>query len=412
MDEASLDIGLENHYDLIVVGTDLTSSVVAAGTAFSNRSVLHLDANEHYGSLDDACFTFDQAVSWAQALETTPDESNDSSVGEIHIAAADSAILDKVALRFYRQRAAQTQQASEDPTPKSLDKSDAQSAEVKEASPSSIAAKDTPVDQEAFAALRRRLKLVRLNQTPNRRAKLLSFGASPLARVDTEDTKESSEEICDKKLDASNDSEVASSLLQPPVSEEQPSGAVAASSGSEFGPTQNEALSVPKREHRARLSVEDLQKQSRRWCLDLGLPRALLASGEVVDLLVASGVGRYLEFMAVSTLSVAAESTTKAPSTTKSGPLLKPFGATAAATQAAGESSSMLGLWNVPCSKQDIFSSSALSMLEKNRLMKLLRCALDWGTTHVAHKVGPTCFACVRRDEICVLMKLLQDIFT
>jgi len=389
MDEASLDIGLESHYDLIVVGTDLTSSIVAAGTAFSNRSVLHLDANEHYGSLDDACFTFDQAVSWAQALGGTQDENDSFDAVNGQVPADDSAVLDKVALRLYRQRAAtQAQDASTTPTPNGHDKNGFETAEVKEAT--AVAAVDEPVDQVALAALRQRLKLVRLNQTPNRRAKLLSCGASPLARIEAEDAQVSSQNKSDVKLDVSNKSAGASLPTQPAVSEEQPIDAVAASPDLEVVPNLDEGSSAPAAEQKARLSVSDLQKQSRRWCLDLGSPRALLASGEVVDLLVASGVGRYLEFMAVTTLSVAAESAAKAPPSTTTRALPK-TSAGAAAYKAASSAASSLGLWNVPCSKQDIFSSSALSMLEKNRLMKLLRCALDWGTKHVAHKVG-ACF--------------------
>ena len=61
-------LGLDAHYDLVVVGTSLGPSVVAAATAATGRTVLHLDANEYYGGLDDATFTLDEAIQWAQRL--------------------------------------------------------------------------------------------------------------------------------------------------------------------------------------------------------------------------------------------------------------------------------------------------------------------------------------------------------
>ena len=105
--------------------------------------------------------------------------------------------------------------------------------------------------------------------------------------------------------------------------------------------------------------MSDLQAHSRRWCLDLGCPAALLAAGASVDLLVRSGVGRYLEFQAVEALCVAGDA---APAAAAPG---------APAVPGHSDAPPTLGLWNVPCSKRDIFASKALTMMEKNRLMKV-----------------------------------------
>jgi hypothetical protein len=384
INDASLDIGLERHYDLVVVGTDLTASVVAAGAAFSNRSVLHLDANEHYGSLDDACLTFDQAASWAEALLAAQGKEHAKDIVDAQATASDAAVLDKVALGLWRQRAAQTaaaaaaahtQQGGQHPTPNGQETRPLESSLATRSNPAAAAgaAAALPVDPAAVAALRRRLRLVRLNQTPDRRARLLSCGASPFARLDPEAAAADAEVRDSANFGAGTDVD-ALSPTPLPSAEGQPNNAHSAPDLAAV-PIQGECEAlVAAAEQKARLSVGDLQKHSRRWCLDLGSPCALLASGDTVGLLVGSGVGRYLEFMAVQTLSVAGGSSEADGSVAAVLPVLPPTPAT-------------LNLWNVPCSKRDIFSSSALSMLEKNRLMKLLRCALDWGTRHVALKV-------------------------
>ena len=91
-------LGLDAHYDLVVVGTSLGPSVVAAATAATGRTVLHLDANEYYGGLDDATFTLDEAIQWAQRLEEeqpTPNVAGESD-GE--------GLLGSIALQLARTR--------------------------------------------------------------------------------------------------------------------------------------------------------------------------------------------------------------------------------------------------------------------------------------------------------------------
>ena len=72
-------------------------------------------------------------------------------------------------------------------------------------------------------------------------------------------------------------------------------------------------------------------------------------------------MGRYLEFLAVDELE-----------------LVLPGQAL------PGQAPLAVEVMKVPCSKRDIFSSRALSAVEKNRLMKLLRACLDWGAMNLA----------------------------
>jgi len=80
----------------------------------------------------------------------------------------------------------------------------------------------------------------------------------------------------------------------------------------------------------------------RSYCLDLA-PQLLLSRGAMVDLLISSDVGRYLEYKALERIYVA-----------------------------EGQ-----GYEKVPLSKEDVFLSSNVSVVDKRRLMKFLTFCLD-----------------------------------
>lgn len=56
---------LPSKFDVIVVGTGLTESIVAAACSRIGKSVLHVDENPYYGS-EWASFTFDQLKTWIE----------------------------------------------------------------------------------------------------------------------------------------------------------------------------------------------------------------------------------------------------------------------------------------------------------------------------------------------------------
>ncbi|KAL0582771.1 hypothetical protein ABG067_007257 [Albugo candida] len=98
---------------------------------------------------------------------------------------------------------------------------------------------------------------------------------------------------------------------------------------------------------------ESLTSQSTRFNLDVVSPKLLFAAGELVQLLISSGVGRYLEFTALerSFLQI---------TTWKDEELIKTVSP-------------------VPCSKKDVFQSDLLSVTEKRTLMKFLQFVADIG---------------------------------
>lgn len=71
---------LPDHVDVIIVGTGLMNSILAAACSRIGKSVLHLDENSYYGN-DWASFTFQQLLDWIKVkypedkcLKDIPDE--------------------------------------------------------------------------------------------------------------------------------------------------------------------------------------------------------------------------------------------------------------------------------------------------------------------------------------------------
>lgn len=56
----------QDHFDVIVIGTGLSESIVAAGCAKHGLSVLHLDENEYYGDRH-ASLTVQELIGWVES---------------------------------------------------------------------------------------------------------------------------------------------------------------------------------------------------------------------------------------------------------------------------------------------------------------------------------------------------------
>ncbi|XP_011501244.1 PREDICTED: rab proteins geranylgeranyltransferase component A 1 isoform X1 [Ceratosolen solmsi marchali] len=71
-----MDDDLPTEYDVIVVGTGMTESIVAAAASRIGKRVLHLDSNEYYGGLW-ATFNFDGFQKWMEDLKISKHDSKD-----------------------------------------------------------------------------------------------------------------------------------------------------------------------------------------------------------------------------------------------------------------------------------------------------------------------------------------------
>lgn len=109
---------------------------------------------------------------------------------------------------------------------------------------------------------------------------------------------------------------------------------------------------------------QTLMTQSSAFSIDVN-PRLVLSSEELVETLITSGVGQYLEFTAVQHTYVHLQ-----PSVTDQ--------------PAQGRDTTSDTVWEVPCSKKDVFQSKLLGMVEKRQLMKFLQFVADYGETHIA----------------------------
>ncbi len=103
--------------------------------------------------------------------------------------------------------------------------------------------------------------------------------------------------------------------------------------------------------------LKDIVEVSRNFSIDI-THQAVLASGWDVDLLIHSGVARYVEFKAIERIFIARQSIN------------------GSASEDAKED---FKLEPVPCSRADVFSTCELSLIEKRLMMKFLRLSQDWG---------------------------------
>lgn len=108
---------------------------------------------------------------------------------------------------------------------------------------------------------------------------------------------------------------------------------------------------------------EQLLSKSSSFSIDIN-PRLVLSSEELVETLITSGVGQYLEFTAVqhTYVHLQPEPSSKQPVSTTTG---------------------LDTVWEVPCSKKDVFQSKLLGVVEKRQLMKFLQFVADYGETHI-----------------------------
>jgi Rab proteins geranylgeranyltransferase component A len=64
-------------FQVIVIGTGLEESIVAAAAARNGHTVLHIDSNDFYGG-QWAAFTLDGIQKWVETVATKDSECNDN----------------------------------------------------------------------------------------------------------------------------------------------------------------------------------------------------------------------------------------------------------------------------------------------------------------------------------------------
>ena len=312
--DAPLD---ETSYDVIVVGTGLVQSLVAAAAARIGRRVLHLDGNGYYG---------------------------DTAASLTHIELYDALI------------------GKQPHDTKSGDCNGGSSADSRESDNSKNANATVVGDGHAMVA------------DDEMKKKATFSKSSPAATTTTDATvvKGGEETVFEapQGSEASPFSSV-SVVITAPTNEEVATSFRASYEPSSFVATRRHSVTIQMRNNyyaptalralRRACSVvtrESMDKCPRKYALDI-VPRIFFASGPMIQLLIESNLSRYLEFKAVQGTFMA--------SSASSG------GGGGGGGSSSSSSSSSSAFRSLPVSKEALMTDKAIGLLDKRRLVKFLQ---------------------------------------
>ncbi|CAG8474496.1 7056_t:CDS:10 [Ambispora gerdemannii] len=298
------------EYDVIVLGTGFTESLLAGALARTGKSVLHLDANSHYGGGWSA-LNFRDLFDWIQNTQGPVADtfgSNQESIEgrqalAINVSQALKQVYPTIEYEIFPLNQEKDQSALINPTEESIQDED----------------QNTPSDFNALAKY-----LLSSDEYDHNESigKLISeqFRSKLLIR-----TRENEDAI------AMESARLVQLLQIHKGSNNITEDAIRHVSTCLSNLEQIETLAV-------------LLGESKRYNLELA-PKLMPCRGELVELLISSGVGKYLDFKAVEQtfIYLGADEFEK-----------------------------------VPCSKEDVFTSQTVSLVDKRKLMKFLTFALDY----------------------------------
>uniref|UniRef100_A0A803WAG8 Rab proteins geranylgeranyltransferase component A n=1 Tax=Ficedula albicollis TaxID=59894 RepID=A0A803WAG8_FICAL len=310
---------LPTEFDVVVVGTGLPESIIAAACARSGQRVLHVDSRNYYGG-NWASFSFSGLLSWIKENQQKTDLSDECEDWRKLI------LEDEEAIPL----------SSKDKTIQHVedfcfgDQDSAEGVEEAGALPK-LPVFGAPGAQGVSPA----------SQKENPAAEGISLGSeqSPAA------------EGSEKESAAA---ESPGEEPQSPEAEQAPgsepgaapgdgagtapgSGAAPEPAQTETAPSQN-AAQEPKK-----ITYSQIVREGRRFNIDL-VSKLLYSRGLLIDLLIKSNVSRYAEFKNATRVLAFREGKVE----------------------------------QVPCSRADVFNSRQLTMVEKRMLMKFLTFCLDY----------------------------------
>jgi RAB protein geranylgeranyltransferase component A len=131
--------GLRSHYDVIVLGTGLTESILACAISRTGRYVLHIDPNDYYGR-NESSHTLESFIATAQAhlapsLEHGQDEGKSSSSPESIV--FHEKILPVFRTLYFKNYSESTSRQCEDDQPQTEETADLAATPVETSSPKS-----------------------------------------------------------------------------------------------------------------------------------------------------------------------------------------------------------------------------------------------------------------------------------
>ncbi|XP_041359846.1 rab proteins geranylgeranyltransferase component A-like [Gigantopelta aegis] len=332
---------LPTEFDLIVLGTGLPESIIAAAFSRNGYKVLHLDRNTYYSS-SWASFSLSTLEEWAKSYESRTDSKPDSDFGDLvkecetvvsiptqaqdissiktqyHVRETSSLVLENVA-----------QEHIPDSTSPAPEMPNIQHKPDVDGAGDSVPKKD---EQEPSSQ-----KISNAESPEN----IQKENSGTKQGIDVCDNN-----VKDDQCDATSPDGVGGDVCK---STDSSVGGTTEEKCEQTAQNESSGVTYPSEEQRAETqekhtsnerkiwSASDIKKEWRKFNLDLA-PKILYSTSKTVDLLISSDVAKYCEFRTVSRVL-----------TFLNGQLDK-----------------------VPCSRADVFSSKKVSVLEKRMLMKFL----------------------------------------
>ncbi|XP_008517790.1 rab proteins geranylgeranyltransferase component A 1 [Equus przewalskii] len=253
---------LPSEFDVIVIGTGLPESIIAAACSRSGQRVLHVDSRSYYGG-NWASFSFSGLLSWLKEYQENSDIVNESPAWQEQILENEEAIAlsrkDKT-IQHVEVFCYASQDLHEDVEEAgALQKNHAAVTSANSTEAADSACLPTEDESLSTASCERPAE-----QTPS------SDAESALEVNDAEATGEK-ENHCDDKT------------CVPSTSEEETGENV---------PTVEDTAEQPKKN---RITYAQIIKEGRRFNIDL-VSKLLYSRGLLIDLLIKSNVSRYAEF--------------------------------------------------------------------------------------------------------------------
>ncbi|XP_013779155.1 rab proteins geranylgeranyltransferase component A 2-like [Limulus polyphemus] len=381
-----MDDDLPSNFDVIILGTGMPESILAAAAARIGKTVLHLDRNHYYGG-SWANFNFDQLTEWTEKHKVIPPHETTTSLIDERWAECLTEEETAVPLPQYPKNIQnvscitcirESASAKSVPEEKVFSQDDLEKTNVipsgnensENTEISHLAASSgdsfSPTDNEqvAEAVGETELSGITHNLQESESSRVTFLGASTSRTNDVSNqegngdhvTREHQEEdtispdlgqSLEEALFGSNTSS-DNTLIQNVGEREDSVNDVLEDRNHNIRSEESAEMChdlnlEPSKPDKKEWTLEDLHTQRRKFNLDLA-PKLLLSKGPLVGLLISSNIARYAEFKC----------------------------ATRVLTYINNH------LEQVPCSRADVFATKHVSVVEKRMLMKLLTFCLQF----------------------------------
>jgi len=311
-------------FDVVIIGTGLSESIIAASLSRIGKKVLHIDRNDYYGGYWST-HSFDSLLKWAESYEDEDSKSKSAGEEEHCIPSFDTSVKNIEIQSFISELS--PQYVPEDIKKESeLNKNEACNEQNIERLPENKNIADKKEESQ------------NLEPSDEGQHNTVKNDVTETFSEDKPDIKKTFNPS--EKTDVGKDSEGACHNL--PESSETPQ---IYKPPQPFNKPKHASIVSQAKIHQKSpdISLEDLKTLSRKFNLDLN-PKFLFSAGPLVNAIIKANISHYSEFQIVNRIL-----------TCKNSEIIE-----------------------VPCNRSDIFSSTFLSMIEKRTLMKFLTLCVEF----------------------------------